>query len=228
MTRRRNAPFSVVLLGVFAIAGSLSADTDPVINLTWDHANGNAWGNYYISPYYARVTEWSNETIALYCIDFNHEIAPPYVWTAHLSAINDVDLDNATYGVAGGTNDHDLEFYSRAAWLITQSLSADARGQDIYQYAAWGLFVDSAHKGNWESSAGSLLTDAQTAIDASKIAWDNHNIDAAGWRVVTGYPVNGQVPQEFITHMPEPSSVLLFGSCLLSVCGVLRKRMNRQ
>jgi hypothetical protein len=169
MTRCRNAPFLAVLLGVCAIAGSLSADADPVINLTWNHVNENVWGKYYISPYYARVAEWNNETVALYCIDFNHKLTPPYQWTAHLGTVNDLDLDNATYGVAGGTNDHDLELYSRAAWLIMQSLSADAMGQSIYQYAAWGLLVDSAHKENWESSAGSLLTDAKTAIDASKI-----------------------------------------------------------
>jgi len=55
------------------------------ITLDWVGPNGNAAGGYYISPYTAQI---NGADILLYCIDFNHEIAPPTTWTANIEPLD--------------------------------------------------------------------------------------------------------------------------------------------
>ena len=70
---RRIWIFSALLL----ILAASSAYGD---ELTWTGVGSSPQtlaGAYYVSPYYAYDTT-TKEPLTLYCVDFNHEIAPPY------------------------------------------------------------------------------------------------------------------------------------------------------
>src|ERR1035437_4830943 len=58
-------------------------------------------GAYYVSPYYA-YDGTTSQALTLYCVDFNHEIAPPYTWTANIYALTQPNVEaNAQYRTDG-------------------------------------------------------------------------------------------------------------------------------
>jgi hypothetical protein len=69
----------LVVLG----AGSLLAD-----DLTWGGTYVADWNGFGTSPYTAIDTSTqTNQTISIYCLDYNDEIAPPFYWTASILSL---------------------------------------------------------------------------------------------------------------------------------------------
>jgi hypothetical protein len=110
--------FCAALILLISVSAFITPARVNTVTLDWVGPNGNAAGGYHISPYTAQI-DGTNESVLLYCIDFNHEVAPPYQWkaniqplTSNVSSYQYPSSPNATYPNAS------LE-YQAAAWLIT-------------------------------------------------------------------------------------------------------------
>ena len=155
------------LLPLFLLGSCLFAD-----DLTWGGTYVGVWSGYGTSPYTA-IDNTTHQTIVIFCLDYNDEIAPPMQWKAN---IRDLTQDNVTnyaqfggnYGLGitttpwafngdgGATAGHAVDLsasssaYSRyleAAWLFNNILQAqlvgDMQTMIVSQVAAWDLLVES-------------------------------------------------------------------------------------
>ena len=155
-------------------------------------SQSTVWQGYYTSPYLVldKSVPPSGELLTVYCLDFNHEVAPPFEWDATIRALTPSNVSLFQYGASADAWQH----YAAAAWLFQkiQALPADANLMETeYQVAAWKLFVDATHEatlnlkiattaGTFEEHVTSLYNQALGA--ASSIQAE------PGWFVVTTDP----------------------------------------
>jgi len=125
-------------------------------NMVWQNPNGVIWNNFYTSPYYAYDNSLSpSKLLSLFCLDYNHEVAPPFSWVADLNTLAGNNISKYQYGgsypgaatipwaftqdsqgvadphaitmQAGSDNYHR---YLEAAWLFTNILNAMAKSPE--------------------------------------------------------------------------------------------------
>ena len=236
-------------LQLLLMAGAGCAFAD-YMHWTGPNSLNTNWGGYYTSPSRA-VDTTTNVNMTLFCLDFNHEVAPPYDWQADIYELNPSNVQaHALYGAHADA----FTRYLQAAWLFTNITDAfnhqpaDTVSMIISQVAAWELFVDAAHAGtlnakvsgtggtytfnnyiDGKSNAGltfanavdKALSEAQTAVAGG---WGGAN--AGSWATVTGHDSSGKPVQEFLAPVPEPSAVVLLGTMagVLGFACVFRRR----
>ena len=221
----------LLLLGCSSLANPVTLD--------WASSGNNPVGYYYVSPYTAEIQS-TDQLITLYCIDFNHEVAPPWEWQANIQPLTLADVPALQYGNLPNTNST-WQKYEAAAWLITQlTQSASLYQQAVDQYAAWDIFLDPDHLFAYDSSVaavgGSFATDIANAYNNAFNAVQN-GYTPNGWSVVLPDP--DQRPdstQEFLTPgvgdsliaTPEPVSIVLLGTVLLGFVAFARWRLKRR
>jgi len=213
--------------------GSLSAAANP-LTLDWVSAGNNPVGNYYVSPYTAEITS-TGQLITLYCIDFNHEVAPPLEWEANIQTFDLSNVPAMQYGDLSANISSTWAKYEAAAWLITQlTQTTNQYQQAVDQYAAWKIFLDPAHQAAYNQSVaavgGSFAAAVNVAYNDALNAVAN-GYTPSGWEIVTPDPP-GQPnsTQEFLTPVttPEPQSIILLGTALVAVPFVVRMRSKRR
>jgi hypothetical protein len=236
----RNLLFSGAAALVFLPVGLLA---DPV-TLEWVNPGNNPVGYFYVSPYTAQV-QGTGQLLSLYCIDFGHEVAPPYEWQANIFSFDLADVTKYQYGqVPGWTPAFAWNDYKIAAWLINQSSevtgsNATALHQEaVDQYAAWEVFIGSQAEWNLFNSSVAASGDPTFAAEITAeynaaVRAVNNGWQPWGWEIVTPFPA-GQPgsTQEFLvdppTSVPEPSAVVLLGTILGCLLMVARKHMRRR
>jgi len=156
------------ILLIWGAASGLRADS-----LSFQSPNGTIWSNFYTSPYYAKDNS-NNQVLMIFCLDYNHEIAPPHDWQANLNTLQPSNVSQFQFGgsypgalatpfafqsdsayagdpyaVTMQAGSDAYHRYLEAAWLFTNILAAQAKGDTgdmkISQVAAWDLFVDTVH-----------------------------------------------------------------------------------
>jgi PEP-CTERM motif len=228
-----------VAFGVTLLPGCLSAYN--ISTLDWVSSGNNLQGNYYVSPYTAQIRGTAQQ-LALYCIDFNHEVSPPNAWNAIVEPFtfsNFSTFQYASLGTPAGTWDK----YLAAAWLIDEltqvggNTSHDQYQKAVFQFAAWRIFVDNAHM--WEYSqaqaavGGGAFSSEVTAAYNDAFNAVHGGYSALGWQIVAPYPAgNEDSVQEFLVPgtpapTPEPASIILMGTALVGAALMLKRRNKR-
>jgi hypothetical protein len=226
--------FVLLAVATFLTAGTAFAD-----NMA-DHmafqspsSQSNAWQGYWTSPYL--VTDLSSgESLTVYCLDFNHEVAPPIYWDAYIRPLNEVNLSFFLYGSLSDA----FQRYEAAGWLFEaiRTLPLTANQETEYQAAAWKLFVDGSHEPVLTPKihdTGSQFETDVTSLYNKALTEGPKTLEQTEWFVVTVDPdweaLNqpGVPVQEFLIYrgassVPEPAAIVL----LATVAGLLGLRMR--
>ena len=227
-------------LGVVALLCCASGAFADTVNMTLTSPGSNVLGGVYVNPYTASI---NGVSVLVICDDWADESFTNESWTATKTNLNPLGSGVKWNGTTVGTVTLGAQQeYNAMAWLATQLLNnpnkncppgANCVG-DI-SYAIWQLTNPSANP--FSRLTGSDLSNARSWLTA---ALGEENYKSSGWEILTpitatascpGYPNNkcpSAPPQEFIaiTHVPEPSSLMLLGLSALGFLGARRKLLR--
>jgi PEP-CTERM motif len=202
-----------LLLPTFCLAAaSMSANADTLKMVSSNGPTG---------PY---SMQYNGTPVSLFCIDDMREITDGESW-----AVNKVS--GADYFT---TNTHSTDFkYEEETYILSQETNSN--NQDV-QDALWAIFDSSDHLTNG-STAANLVTNASTFnyTTAFLSGYDFYiPVNPGGRNDPEDWDGNG-IPQEFIGQngdpspvpTPEPSTLALFGSGLVGMAGILRRKLAR-
>jgi len=168
----------------------------------------------YQGAYYFSINGSSTYT-TLMCDSFDNNIYRTETWTVTVSPL--------LQGIANSMFGPSMTLDYKAAGLIYKSMLAGNLTTLQAQWAVWGLFSTNAQQNQLFAQYGGAATDATYL----SLAQTDPNSAYAGLLLYTPLGAKpGVGPQEFIGYsspVPEPGSLTLFGTGLLSLAGVVRR-----
>jgi hypothetical protein len=114
--------------------------------MQWSSAGDNVWQGFYVSPYTAKDAN-TGALISIFCIDYNHEIAPPMDWQANIVPFSSSNFSQYQFGgtypniLPGDTsNPANFAFQTNTAVSNGASVTANlstSNGLNRYLELAW-------------------------------------------------------------------------------------------
>jgi hypothetical protein len=165
-------------------------------------------------------------TLTLICDDYFDDVSVWQQWNVQVTAFSSGDLSNTIYSSGttynnfgpGTTNPATTaaDFYKELFYLIDQ-MNLSSTDSTVLQKNAdlnWAI---------WELADPGLVlgtSDQSTIAGYASAAEANYNLvtNADDFYIISPSPTDkGAEGQEYITYVPEPSSLALFGSGLLTL-----------
>ena len=212
MRRLRFAVNSLVFLAAMALCtGTAVANSTVSVELTGTGSN-NA-GGVYTYPYYLSIN--GAAPIAVICDSYDNEVQVGETWKAYKTSLL------SGMGLFG----NELTDY-KAAGLIFKSILGGSLSANVGNFAIWGLFSSNAQHSSYFLSSGAAAIETEYLALAATAP----NSAFAGLFLYTPIPGTqswGCTAQEYIGYspVPEPGSLVLFGTGLISLAGVVRRKL---
>ena len=213
---RNNLIFSVLLVSL-ALAGSASASS---VTMTYQGHQGVVAkdGSPYIGyPYYVSINGSATLT-PLMCDSYDNNVSLGQTWNATATPFLQ-GIANSMFGPA-------MTLDYKAAGLIFKSMLGGQMSTTAAQWAIWGLFSANA------SSNAYFISKNFGSIDAAYLALAATASNGAFKGLVLYTPTGGRPgvgPQEFIGYspVPEPGTLTMMGTGLISLAGFIRRKLAR-
>ena len=212
----RRLRFAIPLLLVVA-ALSLCATSALASSVTMQltSVGGNNAGGVYTYPYYFSIN--GKAPVALICDSYDNEVTIGETWKANVTSL---------LSGAGLFGNQLLDY--KAAGLIFKSILSGTLSANVGNFAIWGLFSTNAQNSAYFQSSGAAGVEAAYLALAATAPNSAYN----GLVLYTPIAVTqswGGMPQEYIGYspVPEPGTITLFGTGLLSLAGMARRKLGK-
>jgi PEP-CTERM motif len=213
-TLRLAGVFLFVLAMLALCTGSALANS--TVDMQLVSVGGNNAGGVYTYPYNFSIN--GGAPVSLICDTYDNEITVGETWKAQVGGLLS----------GSGLFGNQLLDY-KAAGLIFKSILNGTLSANVGNFAIWGLFSTNAQNSSYFQSSGA------GAVELQYLAWAGSAPNSAFNGLVLYTPISGTQsangpPQEFIGYspVPEPGSMILFGTGMLSLAGVVRRKLKLQ
>jgi hypothetical protein len=222
------------LLALFRLCSWTMAD--PVAMQFTNGTGSQAIGGGLIGSYSVNVNV--NGTITpeqLWCDDYTSRLNWGQTWSANLTSLNisggtttvTGNLDNTKFNSSRGT-----DYYLQSAWILSQ-WGTGSFDNIVLQGALWQLSNNNqplSDSGSYQGAINTVLFQAAAAVN-SRSVWGNLYIYTPA-DPLTGAAIakiGENYTQELIkvAPVPEPSSLLLLGSGMVSLALFSRQKMKK-
>lgn len=213
MRRLRLISVSFLIATALCLAAGTASATSVTLKLVG--VGGNNAGGAYTYPYNFSID--GRRAVALICDDYNNEVTIGETWKANVVGLL------SGKGMFGNSTRALLDY--KAAGLIFEGILSGNVSINAGNFAIWGLFSPAAQQNSFFQSSGAAGIE-NTYLAMAKTTPDSAVKGLVLYTPIAGSQSTGGLPQEYIGYgtVPEPASLALFGTGVLSLAGVVRRK----